>query len=176
MIRTLLIVVLVLAPQLAFALGRNEPAPARKPVTYLTNPKTARKVAAVERVKVTKKRNLVELTDEELAVAAGIKANGTVDNATAPAFTFTLDSFAAWMERTEDLKVGVSLGDERLTWYPLSKDHPVTLTLDISDDLVGGSLNFVFIPVIRLALGVGYGRLFDIDENTWYVNGRVRLW
>lgn len=156
-------------------------APPRMPVTYLTNPKVAKALEAKKRAAILKaKRDLGapagEPTDEEIAKVNGVQPTGDVKNDTQTAFTLTLDSFAAWVQKTNRLKVGVSLGDERLTWYPLGPDHPVTATLDVAENLVGGSLNLVLVPVVRVALGLGYAHLFDTHDNTIYGVGRVRLW
>jgi hypothetical protein len=118
-------------------------------------------------------RRDAEPTDAELEAAAGIQLVGSVSNPTQSAFLLELNSFAAWVHKSDQLKVGLALGAEYLSWGPQDQ---LKLTLDVADDLVGGSLNLILVPVVRLAVGVGYARLISWHENTWYFKGSVRLW
>lgn len=123
--------------------------------------------------KRSRSRRDVEPTDEELAAAVGLQESGSVVNQTQAAFLLELNSFAAWVQKSDQLKVGLALGAEPLSWGPKQQ---LKLTLDVADDLVGASLNLILVPVVRLAVGAGYGRLISLHENTWYFKGSVRLW
>lgn len=123
-----------------------------------------------------------DISDAELQQTIGQNAQtGEVKNEMSSAFDFNIDSFAAWVHTANAIKLGLSM-----TVFSLDQAKKWRLNGDVADNLVGISLNRTFVPGIRLALGVGYGRLLgdtadNIEaqgksKNTAYFKGSLRLW
>lgn len=123
------------------------------------------------------------LSPEDAALAGKLGLNlqtGVADNPTKKAFDFQIDSFGAYVKANNELKLGLA----PVVWKTV--DGHWAICLDVANDLVGGSLNYQFIPVIRLRAGIGYGRLLGNDakdqdargesRNTFYLKGSIRLW
>ena len=123
-----------------------------------------------------------DLSDAELQQAIGQNPQtGAVKNEMSSSFNFDIDSFFAWVHQADAVKLGLSM-----TVFALDQAKKWRVNGDVADNLVGVSLNRTFVPGIRLALGVGYGRLLgdtadDIEakgksKNTAYFKGSIRLW
>jgi hypothetical protein len=122
-------------------------------------------------------------SDAEIAAAAGINVQtGAVHNPQAASFNYMVDSFAAWVQSDQSIKLGLSL-----TAFTLDPEQQRwRLNLDVADNMFGGSLNLTAVPGIRLGLGVGYGRLVGesadkalargSSRNTVFFKGFLRLW
>lgn len=128
------------------------------------------------------KPTAANITDAEIAAVIGQnQTTGAVSNPMSSSFNWDIDSFAAWVHQANAVKLGLSV-----TALALDSNHTWRVNGDVADNLVGASLNWTGVPGIRLALGVGYGRLLGDtadaveakghSKNTAYFKGSVRLW
>ena len=111
-------------------------------------------------------------SDEALASKIGVDPKtGEVNNPTKAARRLELDTWAGYLIEARTIKVGPSL----VLWRP-DQNSDWKLALDAGDEFVGVSFNKDFIPVIRAAAGLGYGRLFSTGTNQLYGSISFKIW
>lgn len=108
---------------------------------------------------------------------------GEVHNSTESLFTFELDTSAAYAARNSAIKLGISGTVAR---YVAKDGTGLRFSLDVFNNLVGASIGYTFLPVLRPTMSLGYGKYFGSEKDflqqqgkptdTVYFKASVRLW
>ena len=142
---------------------------------------------SAERLKATTyTRPLKKVRPEDrrkLSRAIGLDKRGEVHNRSETLFNLELDTAAAYAFQNDSIKLGLSA----VVWkWASKKGTGFRFSFDVFNDLVGASLRYTFLPVLRPSIGLGYGTYFGRDRDalkaqskgteTIYMDFTVRLW
>ncbi len=109
--------------------------------------------------------------DEEVTQAIGLNVStGDQNNPARSTLGLEIDTWAGYLQKRGDIKVGPSLVLSRMD---LGSGQQFKANLDIGDNFIGLSANYVLAPVICPAIGAGYG--YQTDHSDWTVYGSVRF-
>lgn len=165
--KTAMVLVLVAAPALALT-------PRPKSYNPFTKEPTRIERAVASEAPRAKTRSVAD--------KIGMQEDGVVKNDTESSYRFQIDSFAGYLFKSQQVKLGLSpvlWHDSSMTWG---------INLDVADNLIGGSVTYTvpYAHVVRLKLGAGYGILVADDgrnlraqgksRDVFYLKGSIRLW
>lgn len=112
---------------------------------------------------------LADLSDEELASKIGLnQTTGEQSNPARKAIKLEIDTWAGYVHKADDIKVGPSL--------VLVRRGKLKGNLDVANSFIGASLNYELAPIIRPAIGAGIG--YETARNEWMAYGKasVKIW